>query len=52
VRTLVNEMKETGEYSIPWLGNNDFGKQVASGEYFIRPVAGSMRKTQNTVLLI
>ena len=51
VRTLVNEMKDVGEYSIPWMGNDDSGKQVVSGVYFIRMIVGSISKTQKIVLV-
>ena len=51
VRALMNEMKDAGEYSIPWMGNDDTGKQVASGVYFIRMVAGSVSKSQKIMLV-
>ncbi|MEW6685226.1 MAG: carboxypeptidase regulatory-like domain-containing protein [Candidatus Edwardsbacteria bacterium] len=36
VRTLVNEEKETGYYSLRWDGRNDETRKVASGVYFYR----------------
>jgi len=35
VRTLVNEQKQPGYYSVTWDGRDDAGKQVASGVYFL-----------------
>lgn len=51
VRTLMNEMKDVGEYSIPWKGNDDSGKQVVSGVYFIQMIAGSICKSQKIILV-
>jgi arabinogalactan endo-1,4-beta-galactosidase len=50
IRILVDEVKNAGEYSIPWLGNDDAGKQVVSGVYFIRMVAGTKSKSQKIIL--
>lgn len=36
VRTLLEETKEPGKYSITWNGKDNFGKDVVSGIYFIR----------------
>ena len=36
VRTLVNEAKETGAYTVSWNGKNDLGRSVASGVYFYK----------------
>jgi flagellar hook assembly protein FlgD len=51
VRTLVNEVQETGHYQIAWNGNNDSGTQLASGIYFYRISAGSFVKVMKMVLL-
>jgi len=34
VKTLVNEKRVTGRYSVTWDGRNSSGRQVASGIYF------------------
>lgn len=35
VRTLVNDKLETGYHQVVWKGNDDNGKQVSSGVYFV-----------------
>jgi len=44
VRTLVNEQKTTGSYTVRWNGQNDSGLNVPSGVYFykleVRPHTG------------
>jgi len=34
VRTLVNEAKSPGVYTVRWTGDDEFGRRVASGVYF------------------
>ncbi len=36
VKTLVNENRAAGNYSVQWDGTNQFGQQVGSGVYFYR----------------
>ena len=36
VRTLVDDLREAGRYSVPWDGRNDAGQPLASGVYFVR----------------
>jgi len=36
VRTLVEEDKAAGRYSVPWTGQNEAGEIVAPGIYFYR----------------
>lgn len=45
VRTLVNEMRESGSHREIWRGNDDSGRRVASGTYFCRLQAGDFSKT-------
>jgi Leucine-rich repeat (LRR) protein/pimeloyl-ACP methyl ester carboxylesterase len=51
VRTLVNEEKLPGSYSVIWDGKDQNGKQVASGVYFYRLEAGDYQETKRMVLL-
>ena len=36
VKTLVNQTKVAGTYSVQWSGKNEYNNQVASGIYFVR----------------
>ena len=36
IRTLVDEVRPAGDYSVTWNGDTDYGTQVASGVYFIK----------------
>jgi len=40
IRTLADEMKQTGVYEIIWDGRNDRGNQVSSGIYILKMHAG------------
>jgi hypothetical protein len=40
VRTLVNEIRGPGEYSVMWDGKNGTGSQVSTGVYFYRLESG------------
>ena len=51
VRTLVNEAKAPGYYTLNWDGGNDQGATVASGVYFLRMTAPSFVKTQKLVVV-
>jgi hypothetical protein len=51
VRTLVDESREPGYYTIQWNGHNDRGQEFASGIYFYRMTAGTFTKTMKMVLL-
>jgi hypothetical protein len=51
VRTLVNEYKSAGTYSISWNGKNDLGMEVSSGIYFYRIQAGNFTETKRMVLI-
>lgn len=42
VRSLVNDVQETGLHSVIWDGNNDAGLRVSSGTYFYRLTAKSI----------
>jgi len=51
VRTLVNSNRDPGTYTIWWDGKDDSGKLLASGVYFCRLVAGSLKQTTKLVVL-
>jgi len=51
VKTLINESKPSGSYSVTWDGDNNFGRKVSSGVYFYRMEAGAYVKTMKLMLL-
>jgi hypothetical protein len=51
VRTLVNETKDPGSYSVTWTGDNDSGKSVASGVYFYKMETKDYSQTRKMVML-
>jgi len=51
VRNLVNERQEAGYKIIGWDGKDDRGKEISSGIYFYRIVAGNFVKSKKMVLL-
>jgi hypothetical protein len=51
VRTLVNQVQETGYYQIEWNGKNDVGNQLSSGIYLYRITAGNYVKVMKMILL-
>jgi uncharacterized delta-60 repeat protein len=51
VRTLVDESKFTGDYTVQWDGKNDKGEQLASGVYFYQLKAGEYTYSKKMVLL-
>jgi FlgD Ig-like domain len=51
VRTLANESRAAGSYSLTWDGHNDSGQPVSSGVYFYKLVTNSFSQTKKMVLL-
>ena len=51
VRTLVNEQKPAGRYSIQWNGQDNHGRHISSGVYFYRMQSGDFQQTRKMVLL-
>jgi hypothetical protein len=51
VRTLVNEFKPKGQYSVVWNGKHEHGTSVTSGMYFYRMQTAGFVKTKKLVLL-
>ncbi|MBU0710713.1 T9SS type A sorting domain-containing protein [bacterium] len=51
VRTLVNDQRSAGRYTILWDGRDNSGHMVGSGVYFYQIQAGSFTKTAKMVFL-
>lgn len=51
VRTLLNDRRNAGDYSIFWDGTSKQGVSVGSGVYFIRLKTGGMIQTEKVVFL-
>ncbi len=51
VKTLVNENRAPGNYSVQWDGTNQFGQQVGSGVYFYRLQAGAFQQVKKMLLM-
>jgi flagellar hook assembly protein FlgD len=43
VRTLVDEVKETGFHGVDWDGRDEMGVKTAAGVYFCRLMVGGER---------
>jgi hypothetical protein len=51
VKTLVNEKKAPGLYTIQWNGENNTGDPVGSGVYFYRMVTKDFSQTRKLILM-
>jgi len=51
VVTLVDEPKETGQYSVNWNGLDEIGRRVSSGVYFYRMNAGDFTAIRKMVVV-
>jgi subtilisin family serine protease len=51
IKTLVNQTRSTGQYSINWDGTDDDGRKVSTGIYFGRITAGEKAKNIKLLLL-
>jgi hypothetical protein len=51
VRTLYDEVREPGAYSIVWDGRNDAGRAVGSGIYFCRMESGQYAASRKLILM-
>ncbi len=51
VKTLVNERKAAGSYTVKWDGRDDAGRPLASGVYVYRLKAGSFVAVRKMMLL-
>ncbi len=51
VKTLVNEVIETGKHTATWNGTDNTNKPVSSGVYFYKLKSGSYTSTRKMILL-
>jgi len=51
VATLVDQIFPSGRHSVFWEGKDGFGRQVASGAYFVRLKASELVLTKRVLLL-
>jgi len=51
IKTLVNEEKLPGNYTVTWDGRDDKGKDVASGIYFYQLKSGDFQESRKMLLL-
>jgi hypothetical protein len=51
IKTLVDEEKQPGFYSVKWDGTNDFNRKVSSGIYIYQIRAGKFIETKKMVFL-
>ena len=49
VRTLVDDYKTTGEYSVVWDGKDDYGKAAPSGNYFYQIKMAEFTSTKKMI---
>jgi hypothetical protein len=51
VRTLVDQQRQPGRYTITWDGSNSSGKRVAGGVYFYTMQAGGFSATRKMIVI-
>ena len=51
VRTLVDEEKKPGYYTVTWDGTNENGNEIPSGVYFYRLEVGDFSATKRMILM-
>ena len=51
VKTLVNEERTAGHYTVIWNGKDSNGRNVASGVYYYRMTAGKYSNTRKMIML-
>lgn len=51
IKTLVDDYKTTGEYSVVWDGKDNSGKAVASGNYFYQIKMGEFASTKKMIYI-
>jgi len=51
IRTLASDQEPAGDHSVTWNGTDDVGREVPSGIYIYRLVAGEHSETRSLVLI-
>jgi len=51
VRTLVNDVKQPGYYSVTWDGRDDVGRNLAAGIYFYQITTQTFKDTKKAILV-
>ncbi|MCK5051739.1 MAG: T9SS type A sorting domain-containing protein, partial [Candidatus Cloacimonetes bacterium] len=51
VKTLVNDVRETGNYTVTWNSRDNSNKTVASGVYFYKMKAQNYNNTKKMILM-
>ncbi|MBP7309720.1 MAG: carboxypeptidase regulatory-like domain-containing protein, partial [Candidatus Cloacimonetes bacterium] len=51
VKTLVNETKAAGNYTVPWNGTDSNGRSVSSGIYYYKMTAGKYSSTKKMIMM-
>ena len=51
VKTLINDIKETGDYTAIWNGTDTSNKPVSSGVYFYKMESGNYTATKKMILM-
>ncbi len=51
VKTLVNETKAAGNYTVPWNGTDSNGRAVSSGIYYYKMNAGKYSSTKKMIMM-
>ena len=51
VKTLVDDVRETGNYTVTWNGRDNTNKSVASGVYFYKMKAQNYNNTKKMILM-
>ena len=50
IKTLVDEKREVGAYSVSWHGQNELGENVSAGVYFYRLEAGKYKQMKKMIV--
>ncbi|HPS39245.1 MAG TPA: choice-of-anchor J domain-containing protein, partial [Candidatus Cloacimonadota bacterium] len=51
VKTLVNEVKDSGNHSVVWNGTDNSGRATSSGVYYYKMQAGKFSSTKKMILM-